>query len=65
RNGKYCLVLVFEAKALKFSDFETRQGKLASFFGPGIAAEVGNYFMFKCIKLSENLRSLKSTHCTT
>uniref|UniRef100_A0A7N2KXK1 Uncharacterized protein n=1 Tax=Quercus lobata TaxID=97700 RepID=A0A7N2KXK1_QUELO len=41
RNGKYCFVLVFEAKALKLSDFEKRQEKFASFFGPGIAAEVG------------------------
>lgn len=40
-DGKYCLVLVFEAKALKLSDFEKRQEKFASFFGPGIAAEVG------------------------
>ncbi|KAL0015271.1 hypothetical protein SO802_002340 [Lithocarpus litseifolius] len=62
-DGKYCLVLVFEAKALKLSDFEKRQEKFASFFGPGIVAEVGNYFMFKCFKLSENLKSLKTTHC--
>ncbi|KAG6602567.1 hypothetical protein SDJN02_07298 [Cucurbita argyrosperma subsp. argyrosperma] len=40
-DGKYCLVLVFEAKALTLSDFEKRQAKFASFFGPGIAAEVG------------------------
>lgn len=39
-DGKYCLVLVFEAKALKLSDFEKRQEKFASFFGPGITAEV-------------------------
>ncbi|XP_047323239.1 thylakoid membrane protein slr0575 [Impatiens glandulifera] len=39
-DGKYCLVLVFEAKALKLSDFEQRQPKFASFFGPGITAEV-------------------------
>ncbi|XP_028796703.1 uncharacterized protein LOC114752145 [Neltuma alba] len=38
--GKYCLVLVFEAKALQLSDFEQRQAKFASFFGPGITAEV-------------------------
>ncbi|KAL5741566.1 hypothetical protein ACOSP7_028298 [Xanthoceras sorbifolium] len=40
-DGKYCLVLEFEAKALKLSDFEKRQAKFASFFGPGITAEVG------------------------
>ncbi|XP_010528457.1 PREDICTED: uncharacterized protein LOC104805550 [Tarenaya hassleriana] len=40
-DGKYCLVLIFEAKALKLSDFEQRQAKFASFFGPDIAAEVG------------------------
>ncbi|XP_074585945.1 uncharacterized protein LOC141841663 [Curcuma longa] len=40
-DGKYCLVLVFEAKALKLSDFEQRQAKFTSFFGPGIAAEIG------------------------
>lgn len=40
-DGKYCLVLVFEAKALKLSDFEKRQAKFTSFFGPGITAEVG------------------------
>ncbi|KAM7529751.1 hypothetical protein LguiB_033161 [Lonicera macranthoides] len=40
-EGKYCLVLVFEAKALQLSDFEKRQAKFASFFGPGITAEVG------------------------
>ncbi|KAL7190698.1 hypothetical protein ACSBR2_022886 [Camellia fascicularis] len=40
-DGKYCLVLVFEAKALQLSDFERRQAKFTSFFGPGIAAEVG------------------------
>ncbi|XP_004516771.1 uncharacterized protein [Cicer arietinum] len=41
QDGKYCLVLVFEAKTLKLSDFEKRQAKFASFFGPGITAEVG------------------------
>lgn len=40
QDGKYCLVLVFEAKALQLSDFEKRQAKFASFFGPGITAEV-------------------------
>ncbi|CAK9150712.1 unnamed protein product [Ilex paraguariensis] len=40
-DGKYCLVLVFEAKALQLADFEQRQVKFASFFGPGITAEVG------------------------
>ncbi|KAJ1412781.1 hypothetical protein SESBI_20216 [Sesbania bispinosa] len=41
QDGKYCLVLVFEAKALQLSDFEQRQAKFTSFFGPGITAEVG------------------------
>ncbi|KAK9683241.1 hypothetical protein RND81_10G125800 [Saponaria officinalis] len=40
-DGKYCLVLVFEAKTLQLSDFEQRQAKFTSFFGPGITAEVG------------------------
>ncbi|XP_022862603.1 uncharacterized protein LOC111382796 isoform X1 [Olea europaea var. sylvestris] len=39
-DGKYRLVLVFEAKALQLSDFEQRQAKFTSFFGPGITAEV-------------------------
>ncbi|KAK7266756.1 hypothetical protein RIF29_19410 [Crotalaria pallida] len=42
QDGKYSLVLVFEAKALKLSDFEQRQAKFTSFFGPGVTAEVGN-----------------------
>ncbi|KAJ4885414.1 acclimation of photosynthesis to environment [Raphanus sativus] len=40
-DGRYCLVLVFEAKALELSDFEKRQAKFTSFFGPNITAEVG------------------------
>uniref|UniRef100_A0A0D9X744 Uncharacterized protein n=1 Tax=Leersia perrieri TaxID=77586 RepID=A0A0D9X744_9ORYZ len=40
-EGKYSLVLVFEAKALELSDFEKRQAKFTSFFGPGIKAEIG------------------------
>lgn len=40
-DGKYALVLVFEAKALQLSDFERRQSKFASFFGPEITAEIG------------------------
>ncbi|KAJ4809531.1 acclimation of photosynthesis to environment [Rhynchospora pubera] len=39
-EGKYSLVLVFEAKALQLSDFEQRQPKFTSFFGPGINAEI-------------------------
>lgn len=39
-DGKYCLVLVFEAKALQLSDFEKRQAKFTSFFGPGISSEI-------------------------
>ncbi|CAA7402156.1 unnamed protein product [Spirodela intermedia] len=40
-DGKYSLVLVFEAKALQLSDFEQRQAKFTSFFGPGVTAQVG------------------------
>uniref|UniRef100_A0A0E0EKQ4 Uncharacterized protein n=1 Tax=Oryza meridionalis TaxID=40149 RepID=A0A0E0EKQ4_9ORYZ len=40
-DGKYSLVLVFEAKALEISDFEKRKAKFTSFFGPGIKAEIG------------------------
>lgn len=40
-EGKYSLVLVFESKALQLTDFEQRQAKFASFFGPGITAQVG------------------------
>ncbi|CAN0928917.1 Thylakoid membrane protein slr0575 [Linum grandiflorum] len=40
-DGKYCLVMVFEAKALELSDFERRQAKFTSFFGPDVTAEVG------------------------
>ncbi|KAH8483385.1 hypothetical protein H0E87_027973 [Populus deltoides] len=40
-DGKYCLVLIFEAKSLQLSDFEKRQGKFTSFFGPDITAEIG------------------------
>nr|ABK22874.1 unknown [Picea sitchensis] len=39
-EGKYSLVLVFEAKALQLTDFEQRRAKFASFFGPGVTAEV-------------------------
>ncbi|CAN1126122.1 Thylakoid membrane protein slr0575 [Linum perenne] len=39
--GKYSLVMVFEAKALELSDFERRQAKFSSFFGPDVTAEVG------------------------
>ncbi|OIW12316.1 hypothetical protein TanjilG_32432 [Lupinus angustifolius] len=41
QDGKYSLVLVFKARALKLSDFEQRQAKFTSFFGPGVTAEVG------------------------
>uniref|UniRef100_A0A1D1XU20 Thylakoid membrane protein slr0575 n=1 Tax=Anthurium amnicola TaxID=1678845 RepID=A0A1D1XU20_9ARAE len=40
-DGQYCLVLVFEAKALQLKDFEQRQAKFSSFFGPGVTAEIG------------------------
>ncbi|KAL5722236.1 hypothetical protein ACHQM5_005780 [Ranunculus cassubicifolius] len=40
-DGRYCLALVFKAKDLQLSDFEKRQAKFASFFGPGITAEIG------------------------
>ncbi|KAI3978080.1 hypothetical protein MKX01_032457 [Papaver californicum] len=39
-DGKYSLVLVFQAKSLEMSDFEKRQAKFTSFFGPGIRAEI-------------------------
>eukprot|EP00250_Pteridium_aquilinum_P024587 c29298_g1_i1 orf=332-1186(-) len=39
-GGKYSLVLVFEAKALELKDFTDRQAKFASFFGPGVTAEI-------------------------
>ncbi|KAH6803701.1 acclimation of photosynthesis to environment [Perilla frutescens var. frutescens] len=39
-DGRYALVLIFEAKALELSDFEQRKAKFASFFGPGITAEI-------------------------
>ncbi|KZV40544.1 hypothetical protein F511_29370 [Dorcoceras hygrometricum] len=39
-NGLYCLTMVFAAKALSLSDFEQRQAKFTSFFGPGITAEI-------------------------
>lgn len=39
-EGKYTLVLVFQAKALELNDFIERQAKFASFFGPGISADI-------------------------
>jgi len=39
-EGRYTLTLVFEAKNLKLSDFEDRQAKFQSFFGPGVNAEI-------------------------
>lgn len=39
-EGKYTLVLVFEAKALGLKDFTDRQEKFSSFFGPGVTAEI-------------------------
>lgn len=52
-DGRYCLVLVFEAKDLQLSDFEKRQAKFASFFGPDISAEVvegeGNLYEVRLI----------------
>ncbi|CAK9205375.1 unnamed protein product [Sphagnum jensenii] len=39
-EGRYTLTLVFEAKNLKLSDFEDRQAKFQSFFGPGVIAEI-------------------------
>ncbi|CAI5513977.1 unnamed protein product [Closterium sp. Naga37s-1] len=43
-NGRYSLVLIFEAPALSKADFTERQAKFTSFFGPGVQAlieEVG------------------------
>lgn len=52
-EGKYSLVLVFEAKALELKDFLDRQAKFTSFFGPGITAEIaaggGNLYEVKLI----------------
>ncbi|GJN16483.1 hypothetical protein PR202_gb03478 [Eleusine coracana subsp. coracana] len=45
-DGKYSLVLEFEAKTLELSDFEKRQAKFTSFFGPGIKAEIGELCLF-------------------
>ncbi|CAI5529758.1 unnamed protein product [Closterium sp. Naga37s-1] len=44
-NGRYSLVLIFEAPALSKADFTERQAKFTSFFGPGVQAlieEVGS-----------------------
>ncbi|KAL2653094.1 hypothetical protein R1flu_021222 [Riccia fluitans] len=40
QDGFYTLVLVFEAKALNLNEFETRQAKFTSFFGPGVTAKI-------------------------
>ena len=41
REGAYMLVLEFETKEqMTFDMWESRQGKIQSFFGPGIIAEV-------------------------
>ncbi|CAN4116807.1 unnamed protein product [Withania somnifera] len=54
-DGKYCLVLVFEAKALELSDFEKRQAKFTSFFGPGISTEIvkGENYLYE-VRLISN-----------
>lgn len=56
-DGRYCLLLVFEAKALELSDFEKRQAKFTSFFGPGIKAEIGkgenDLYEVRLISISE------------
>lgn len=54
-DGRYCLVLVFEAKALELSDFQQRQAKFTSFFGPGITSEIveGGKSMYE-VKLISN-----------
>ncbi|KAG0594648.1 hypothetical protein M758_UG096100 [Ceratodon purpureus] len=41
-QGRYCLTLIFEAKNLQLSDFEDRQPKFQSFFGPGVVAEIAS-----------------------
>ncbi|KAI4320322.1 hypothetical protein MLD38_033818 [Melastoma candidum] len=60
-DGKYCLVLIFEAKALQLSDFEQRQAKFTSFFGPGITAEIvkGEKDLYE-VKLISNTTSAQS-----
>ncbi|CAH2079771.1 unnamed protein product [Thlaspi arvense] len=60
-DGRYCLVLVFEAKALKLSDFEQRQAKFTSFFGPNITAEVGGRDLKKGISLMDWISELPHT----
>ncbi|CAM0956115.1 unnamed protein product [Alopecurus aequalis] len=52
-DGKYCLVLEFEAKSLELSDFEKRQAKFTSFFGPGIKAEIGGDDLYEVRLISE------------
>ncbi|XP_023635360.1 uncharacterized protein LOC17879546 [Capsella rubella] len=64
-DGRYCLVLVFEAKALTLADFEKRQAKFTSFFGPNITAEVGkgeseNLYEVRLIS-NESTNSVSST----
>ncbi|KAL5231588.1 hypothetical protein ABZP36_030364 [Zizania latifolia] len=63
-DGKYSLVLVFEAKALELSDFEKRQAKFTSFFGPGIKAEIGELrcFFFSSMRLSNLVYSIIHYH---
>jgi hypothetical protein len=48
-EGRYTLTLVFEAQNLKLSDFEDRQAKFQSFFGPGVIAEIGKS-LIHCLK---------------
>ncbi|CAO2150356.1 unnamed protein product [Urochloa humidicola] len=58
-DGKYSLVLVFEAKALELSDFEKRQAKFTSIFGPGIKAEIGKFYYFLyCSRILSSLYTL-------
>eukprot|EP00244_Chara_vulgaris_P000413 TRINITY_DN1071_c1_g1_i1.p1 TRINITY_DN1071_c1_g1~~TRINITY_DN1071_c1_g1_i1.p1 ORF type:complete len:356 (-),score=21.61 TRINITY_DN1071_c1_g1_i1:173-1219(-) len=39
-NGKYTLVLIFDAPTLGLNDFVSRKEKFSSFFGPGVTAEM-------------------------
>lgn len=40
-DGRYCLVLKFDAPKLTLEDFKSREPKFTSFFGPGVTAIVG------------------------
>ena len=55
-DGRYCLVLVFEAKALKLSDFEQRQVRVKT-------EHIGNiylsYLLFSSNVVSKKYKNIK------